>query len=299
MKRSTTIKLITACFVSILFLICPRTGLLAQETSYTSSLELNTIKNGDGSRTLKAILLSADDENEYPVLKAEIFYYSVQEEEKLLLGKSFTDKDGKTTYIISPEQKLLKNKEGLVTILAEFKGSNALSTAEAFVEFMDIDFRMSLTEEDSIKTITVFANGIGSNGELIPLMETDIYFYIQGMFSRLKIGEGWMDNGECIFEFPTTLKGDELGNLTIFASLEDHSDYGTAIATEKAQWGTHRSNYSEPSRTLWTRGAPVWMIVTLTILLIGVWSHYFYAIVQLFLVRKEGLKLKNRNNEAS
>jgi hypothetical protein len=70
------------------------------------------------------------------------------------------------------------------------------------------------------------------------------------------------------------------------------------MAIEKATWGTHRSSdYTEPSRTLWTRGAPVWMIVTLTILLIGVWSHYMYAIVQLLFIRQEGTQIEKKSGK--
>jgi hypothetical protein len=39
-------------------------------------------------------------------------------------------------------------------------------------------------------------------------------------------------------------------------------------------------------RELWTPIAPLWMIITLIIMLTGVWAHYIYAIIQLVLIKR-------------
>jgi len=69
---------------------------------------------------------------------------------------------------------------------------------------------------------------------------------------------------------------------------------GTSVKTKNAKWGNHRSGFVEPSRSLWSSGAPIWMITTLIILLTGVWSHYLYAIIQLIKIRKEGKKIDQK-----
>ncbi|MDO9512571.1 MAG: hypothetical protein Q7J34_12485 [Bacteroidales bacterium] len=299
MKRYTMLRIRVIWLILLVITFIPITKVFAQEdVFYSTSLEISTLKNGDGSRTVTATLLASGESDELPVLKGEILYYTTLDTEKILLGKSLTNAQGKTTFIIQPDQKLLRDKEGTVKLNIVFEATAALDGAEETLEFKDVRFSMKLIDEDGVKSIEVSAMGIGPNNEDIPVMESDIYFYIQGLFSRLKIGDGWMDNGECTFEFPSDLNGDEVGNLTIFASLEDHSEYGSAMAIEKATWGTHRSSdYTEPSRTLWTRGAPVWMIVTLTILLIGVWSHYMYAIVQLLFIRQEGTQIEKKSGK--
>jgi hypothetical protein len=111
---------------------------------------------------------------------------------------------------------------------------------------------------------------------------------VQGLFSKLKIGECFVDAGEGTFEFPKNIPGDVNGNLQIFARLEENEDFGEVEKIESAKWGIHRSGFVEPSRSLWSSGAPIWMITTLIILLAGVWSHYIYAIIQMVKIKKEG-----------
>ncbi|MCL4481954.1 MAG: hypothetical protein M1445_04965, partial [Bacteroidetes bacterium] len=131
-------------------------------------------------------------------------------------------------------------------------------------------------------------SAIGPNGESIPLKETNFNLYVQGLFTKLKIGECFVDAGEGTFEFPKNIPGDENGNLKIFVRLEENEEFGDVEKVETAKWGNHRSGFVEPVRSLWTSGAPIWMITTLIILLAGVWSHYIYAIIQLIKIRKEG-----------
>ena len=103
-----------------------------------------------------------------------------------------------------------------------------------------------------------------------------------------------MDAGEGTFEFPKNIPGDENGHLKIFVRLEENEVYGDVEKTASAKWGNHRSGFIEPVRSLWTSGAPIWMITTLIILLAGVWSHYLYAVIQLIKIRKEGSKLEKK-----
>ncbi len=53
-------------------------------------------------------------------------------------------------------------------------------------------------------------------------------------------------------------------------------------------WATPKRliNAEGPARELWTPIAPMWMIITLIIMLAGVWGHYIYAIVQLIGIRR-------------
>ena len=46
--------------------------------------------------------------------------------------------------------------------------------------------------------------------------------------------------------------------------------------------------------TLWSKAAPIWMYVVLTILLVGVWANYVYTVIHLFKINKEGKELELR-----
>jgi len=209
-----------------------------------------------------------------------------------LIGTVTTNQEGKASLKLPKETIYLKNKEGVTEVKAVFDGKGQLSSSEASVKFKELNLTFTLTEKDSTNSILLHASAIGPKGEAIPLKETNFNIYIQGLFTRLKIGECFVDAGEGIFEFPKNIPGDENGNLTIFARLEENEDFGEVEKIERAKWGNHRSGFIEPTRSLWTTGAPIWMITTLIILLAGVWSHYVYAIVQLIKIKRISKKIE-------
>lgn len=287
-------KLIKA-WVLVSTMVClPLAIVIAQDSvSYSTSIEFTTLKFGEGSRSFTAILTATGDSGEFPVYKGEIQFISSNGQEKVLIGKAITNEEGKAVFEAPSTQKYLRDKTGLLSLSAIFTATSAMSASEATVTTRDLFLKMELTEQDSTKTISVTAFEIDNTGIEVPLKEADVVFYIGGLFSKLKIGDASIADGTCSFDFPTDLRGDERGNLIIYARIEDHSDFGTVEVSSKAQWGQHRSNYVDTTRQLWTKGAPIWMIITLTILLIGVWSHYVYAIVQLILIKKEGKKISS------
>jgi hypothetical protein len=105
----------------------------------------------------------------------------------------------------------------------------------------------------------------------------------------LKVAEISLDStGIGTAEFPRDIIGDSLGNLTVVAFIEENDVFGTVQGSSTNNWGLHKHLISpdRPSRELWTPIAPLWMIVTLIIMLLGVWGHYVYAVVQLVMIKK-------------
>ena len=114
------------------------------------------------------------------------------------------------------------------------------------------------------------------------------------MFSLLNVGDLTLDDsGSASVEFPNDIPGNKEGNLLVLARIEDNTTYGNVEASENLQWGIP-VDYSVPvsHRALWTQIAPKWMVYTLTILLLGVWGHYLFAIISLIRI-----KLEARRNE--
>jgi hypothetical protein len=86
--------------------------------------------------------------------------------------------------------------------------------------------------------------------------------------------------------------------ITIIARLEDNPSFGNVEKREIIGWGIPTS-YS-PSRThkaLWTKTPPTWMIVTLSILLAGVWGHYLFAIISLIIIKIDAKRKTNPKKE--
>ena len=93
-------------------------------------------------------------------------------------------------------------------------------------------------------------------------------------------------------EFPLTLVGDSLGNLTVIAQIDEHDSFGYVKGEATCGWAIpkHLQSQDKPTRQLWTPVAPIWMMITLIILLAGVWGHYIYAVVELVKIKKSAKK---------
>jgi hypothetical protein len=155
------------------------------------------------------------------------------------------------------------------------------------VTFKDVILDMTLTEVDSIKTVTVTAHTI-ENGKEIPVSGETVSVFVPRMFSNLLIGDLTLDDsGIASLEFPTDLPGGKEGNLTIVAAFIDNATYGNVEKREIIHWGLPTDYLPTSHRALWTQRAPGWMIYTLSVLLAGVWGHYFYAIISLIRIKIE------------
>ncbi|MBT8300184.1 MAG: hypothetical protein KJO63_02520, partial [Maribacter sp.] len=85
--------------------------------------------------------------------------------------------------------------------------------------------------------------------------------------------------------------GDTNGDLEVYASIEDHDEFGDVIQKKKVNWGVFNKQIKGKNNTLWSEAAPIWMYAVLTILLVGVWANYVYTIVNLLKIKKEGTEM--------
>jgi hypothetical protein len=265
---------------------------------YTTSISLKVTKNNDGTRTFTSKLTGEGEKGTFPVYQADVCYYNEADGQKKLIGNQKTNQDGIALLTIGNKTVYQKDKEGVITIKVVFPGSEQVKGSEALLKFKDLNLSLNLEEKDSVRSITINASSFGASDDQIPLKEATVNVYVQGLFTKLKIGDCFIENGQGLFTFPDNIQGDENGNTKIFVRVEEDENFGDVEKVEMAKWGQHRTGFVEPARSLWSTGAPLWMIITLTILLVGVWSHYLYAIIQLVKIRKEGMIFdKELNNE--
>lgn len=285
---------ITAFLVALLFSINSN----AQEkdaSNYDMSFEFKTIKQDDNSRLLEANFSGKNTEDRkdiIPMFNAEIKFFNVLNEEEILLGSAKTSKEGIAQITLPENQKYLTDENGNINLIARFEGNDAVAESSAEIIVKNIKLVLNLEEIDSVKTVLVTAFTFDETGAEIPLEETDVIIYVQGMFSKMKIAEGTISEGAFEFEMPTDLPGDSKGNLTVFSIIEGNEQYGTVIQKKNIKWGVFKKQIKDTQNTLWSSAAPVWMYVVLTILLVGVWANYIYTIVNLFKIKKEGQDLE-------
>lgn len=286
--------------IILLIFLLSGSALLAQETETSNEpidpvMELTYLKEFDGTVNLRVSMVNYVNRIPVALPDLDISYYSGEGSE-IELGTVKTDRDGRAVFQLESLKEMPASEDGTIRFFTEYKGTDMIHPTEAEIYIMDVNLSVELEMIDSIGTVTVRAF-ILENAEEVPVMDEDVYVYVSRMFADLPLGEDFLDEkGEFSIEVPGDIPGDAEGFIEIIARFDDHYLFGTVESRHMAQWGvaTHHE-IPGPRRTLWTQIAPKWMIVTLTILLVGVWSHYIFVIFQLFRIKKLG-KTEERTN---
>lgn len=272
--------------------------MFAQEldaSDYKMGFTFKTVKNFDNSRLLEVSFIGKnkkDRKDKLPVYDAEVQFFNILNEEEVLLGTSRTDQEGIASISLPEDQDYLKDESGFINLRASFEGNEGMDEQSEELLVKDLFLELDLEEVDSVKTAIVRAFALDSLGVNTPASEIDMYLAVGGMLSKMKLDEGTIDEGEIEFEFPTDLPGNINGEITVYAMIEDHEEYGNVIQQKTVNWGVYNKQSVEDENTLWSEAAPIWMYVVLTILLVGVWMNYAYSIFNLFKIRNEGRALK-------
>ncbi len=279
--------------VALLFILMVPFPLLSQEKATISPyIQLQYFKNTDDTRLLQTTLTYSLNRMEIPLPGMEISFFS-EPADKKLLGTALTDENGVARLELAKEIKLPLNSEGLWAFSTSFKGNDTIEAGNSELTIKDVKLEVSLLEIDTIRTISLKAF-TSENGKDMPVSGEVVMIYVPRMFSLLPVGEASLDeNGKASLEFPPDLPGDWEGNLTIISKFEEHPEFGNVEVKAIKKWGVPALN-SVPvaHRALWTKTAPRWMIITLSILLTGVWGHYLFAIISLIRIKRESRKQK-------
>lgn len=278
--------LYTIVLLSSLILF-PPTTFSQEKTTISPSLQLQYFKNTDGQRFLQSGLTYSKNRMEIPLAGMEISFYTGTQK-KTPIGSVVTDNKGIARLELSNDIKLPFESGGKWAFSSEYKGNDTISTGSSEITIGDVALEMTLSMADSIKTISLNAS-VKENGKNIPVSGEIVKIYVPRMFSLLPIGEVTLDEkGTGSLEFPNDLPGDKDGSLTIISRFEENEKFGNVEKLSQIKWGKP-TVYSEPSthRALWTKTPPMWMIITLSILLAGVWGHYLFALISLIRIKMD------------
>jgi len=226
------------------------------------------------------------------LIPAEGVVVNFKSGEKGNLASAKTNAKGIAKYIVPVSAKLEYQDNGKLKFVASIEANKLTESKTDEVSMKDIEIQMDCIVEDSIKKIRFKAFELGQNGEKKAIPKTDINFYVPRMFSLLKVAEGsFGEDGTGEIEFPSGIPGDSLGNITVIGRIEENENYLNAEKQQKIAWGVPtRHHIPKFKRALWTAVAPTWMIVTLTILLLGVWGHYIFVFYKLWKIKQESMR---------
>ena len=258
-----------------------------------SRLQLNYLCGPD-SVTLTAVLSLKRVETTLALENAMVEFTASNGVMCIPLGKAKTNQEGIAVcrYAISA---LPADKEGMVLYAAKFPGNTKFPEAEASVSAKPAKIKLFFSIQDSLRMLKVTATQKNEKGEDVAIPKETVLIYIPRLFSLLKIGEVALDEtGTGTLEFPKEIVGDTVGNLLVIAKIEEHDKFGFVQGSHPINWGVQKQYYKAevPSRELWTPIAPMWMIITLLIMLAGVWAHYMYAVYELVMIKRLSKKDK-------
>jgi len=233
---------------------------------------------------------------------AQIIFTASGEKDQVEVGRAFTDSTG-SAHIKVPllNPALPADAEGMITYTADFEGTdNYLSASEQFIS-KPARLEVSFYEEDSVRYIRVNAQQHAGDA-MEPITGETVFLFVPTLFRPLPIGEVSLDEeGTGSIEFPMSLIGDSLGNITIVARIDENDRFGYVRGENTCSWAIPKHLFSQdkPTRELWTPVAPIWMIITLLTLLAGVWGHYIYAVTELIKIKKSASKEKSEEKDWS
>ena len=282
-----------AFITSLVTLLLFGVNTLAQEMNvdnYKTRFSFKTVKNYDNTRLLKVNFIGINKKNrkdKIPIYNAEVKFFNVLNGSEELLGSARTSQEGVSEITLPEDQLYLIDESGNINLIARFEGSEFMAEEESQIAVKNLHLELNLAEVDSVKTIFLKAFTIDSLGVENLVSEAEVIVSMQAMFSKLTLVEDIIQKGEFEFEFNSDIPGDVNGDITVYALIEDHDEFGDVIQKKTINWGYINNQAEKDQYTLWSSLAPIWMYIVLTIMLVGVWANYIYTIINLFKIKND------------
>jgi hypothetical protein len=221
---------------------------------------------------------------------AELEILAQNNEGKTPLGNVVTNPSGKASLDIAPGTTLPKDQDGF-TFSVLFAGNAGLAKASQTIHITESSLELTLTEKDTIKTITARVYKLTEKGEKITVADVPVEFDVKRLFCLYPVGTEKTDTtGSCSTDFPSSIPGDKNGKVTIVVRMPDNETFGTVEVSKDMNWGKPLVYEAKPIRGLGDTDAPLWMVYTLLVLLSGVWLHVVYIIALIIRINIIGKK---------
>ena len=120
-----------------------------------------------------------------------------------------------------------------------------------------------------------------------PLESAAVVFAVRRTFGNLVIGtDTTMDDGTAQTKFPQGLPGGATGQLQLLADVKPTDRYAAAHTEMFIGGGVVVPPVTDPfPRAFWAPHAPFWLILSISVLLGGVWTTYMFVVAQIIGIR--------------
>ncbi len=292
LKRSSVL---IALSLSMLLCVFSMT-LSAQEAKKKKKarISLEYVKTTGLSRQLKATVKTKVDRSYQKVSKVEVRFYYDEMTDENLLGVSQSDDKGEAIIDLPKDIEKMADSSFQYTFIAAIENNPNFRDREKELTIKESTFDLQLEAGDSLKQVNVFIGTPDSTGSIVPVEEVNVKLYVERMFGDLLISDDFDmtdEEGMLSFDFPMDIPGDEDGNVTIIAKIEDDDNFGTLIAPKTAQWGIPLAiDEKAHKRELWAAraNAPIYLLVIVNLMIFGIWGIIIYIVLQINKIRKIG-----------
>lgn len=261
-------------------------GAIAQKKTRTRlKVYYEQLPNKD--RQISVVLIQGSGKKMANVENAEVFLSTINQEDEISLTSLVTDNNGEAELIIEKGYKLPINEKGYAVINARYAGNDSLKAAKKQIKFMYLNVEISFDIIDSVKQITVTAFEIDSIGNKIPIEGVSFNIGVERLYSILFLKKIKTDeSGVTSMEFPNDIPGDSVGILNLVVKVTEDKKYGTVTKASQIDWGT-AVDFSNKNgeRSLFGEQAPLWMIISVFVILAGAWYHFILAILKVNKIR--------------
>jgi len=182
------------------------------------------------------------------------------------------------------------------TYIASLESHPDYRDAERDIEIWKSLFELKTEEIDSVKLARVFVGKPTYTGELEPVEDVNVRIYVKRLFGLLPVSEEFEstdEEGYFDFEFPLDIPGDETGNLTVVAQVNDHEEFGNLEFQTQVKWGIPVSyDQTVEARELWlsSSNVPNLLVITVSILVLAIITVIIYIISILIQIKRIGME---------
>lgn len=301
-KRTSTksISFSTLLLIFSILLIIPGRQVWAQQEEQTApekksarlSLDYLNINN-DGPRLIATVKTKGERSYENVPEVSVDFYFKYKDQDNKL-GTVITNEKGEATLILPETLRKTLDTLNQFTYLAAIENSEEFDDEEVEAAVWRSHITLELEEQDSTKVVRFSISEPDSLGELTGVEEVEATFYVQRLFGLLPISEVLEttdEEGYLEVEFPNNIPGDSNGEVVIVAKVDDHERFGYLEIRKSTNWGlAQKINPDELARELWSSraNAPIYLIIVVNLMILGVWGMIGYIISQIFKIRRIG-----------
>jgi hypothetical protein len=263
-------------------------------------ISLEFVSKNNSNRQLIATVKTKIDRSYQVVSDVKVKFYYNEVSQNNLIGIKSSDHNGMSILDLPDENKYYGDAINKFDFIATIEDNPNFRDTSKEIEIYESRLELNFIEVDSLRIINVRFNAPDSIGNYIPKEDLEIKLYIKRMFGDLLINEEFDttdESGIFSFDFAGNIPGDENGDLTVIAKIEDDDNFGTVLFENNIQWGDLlKVDDFADRRELWTARAntPLSLLILINGMIIAIWGTIFYIILQINRIRKIG-KIEQNN----